>query len=78
MSGGWVPVAVGDTARLRKAHPCGGFEWRVTRIGADIGLRCGTCGHKVLLTRDEFERRVVRVTPADVSPAPPSPPPPSG
>jgi hypothetical protein len=73
VSGGPVPVAVGDQARLRKAHPCGGFEWEVTRIGADIGLRCRTCGRKVLLTREDFERRVVRMTAG--APPPPLPPP---
>jgi Uncharacterized protein conserved in bacteria len=50
-----------DTAHLRKAHPCGGKTWRVTRIGADIGLECLTCGRRVMLTRDEFERRCVRL-----------------
>ena len=25
-----------------KAHPCGGYEWRVVRLGADIGLECLT------------------------------------
>ena len=28
--------------RLRKPHPCGGYEWEVTRLGADIGI--GTTG----------------------------------
>ena len=58
-----VAVAVGDSARLRNPHPCGGYEWQVTRIGADIGLRCLTCGHRVLLTREVFERRVQSVSP---------------
>lgn len=47
-----------DVVRLRKAHPCGGFEWRITRIGADIGLKCQTCGRRVLLPRSELERRL--------------------
>ncbi|HVK02654.1 MAG TPA: DUF951 domain-containing protein [Armatimonadaceae bacterium] len=61
-----LPTSVqpGDMARLRKAHPCGGREWRVTRIGADIGLECLTCGRRVMLTRDEFERRCVHREPA--------------
>jgi len=54
-----VPVAVGDTVRLRKPHPCGGQHWQVTRVGADIGLRCLTCGHVVFLDRETFERRAV-------------------
>ncbi len=50
-------VAAGDTIRLRKPHPCGGYDWRVVRIGADIGLRCLKCDHRVNLPRAEFERR---------------------
>ena len=53
-----VDVQVGDVVRLRKPHPCGGYEWQVVRIGADIGLKCQTCEHRVLLTRREFEKRV--------------------
>ena len=52
-----VPIAVGDGVTLRKPHPCGGFDWTVVRTGADIGLKCSTCGRRVLLDREEFERR---------------------
>jgi hypothetical protein len=44
--------------RLRKAHPCGGFDWQVTRLGADIGLRCLGCGRRVLLERSTLEKRL--------------------
>jgi hypothetical protein len=53
-----IDVQVGDVVRLRKPHPCGGYDWQVVRIGADIGLKCQTCDHRVLLTRREFEKRV--------------------
>jgi len=51
-------ISLGDRVRLRKAHPCGGFEWEVVRLGADIGLVCLTCGHRVLLSRRELARRM--------------------
>jgi hypothetical protein len=50
-----VDFRIGDVIRLRKPHPCGGADWTVTRIGADIGLRCTTCNHRILLTRREVE-----------------------
>lgn len=50
-------VALGDKVRLRKPHPCGSYDWRVVRLGADIGLRCLGCDHRVSLARSEFERR---------------------
>jgi hypothetical protein len=49
----------GDRLRLRKTHPCGGTIWRVVRLGADIGLVCETCAHRVLLERRQLERRIV-------------------
>jgi len=55
-----VPFAVGDTVTLRKAHPCGGREWQVLRVGADIGICCRTCGRRVVLSRENLERRSLR------------------
>ena len=54
-------VQVNDLVRLRKPHPCGSYEWRVVRIGADIGLKCQVCGRKVLLDRSSFNKRVKTV-----------------
>jgi hypothetical protein len=53
-----LEVRMGDVVRLRKPHPCGGFEWEVVRLGADIGIRCQTCRRRVLLDRRTFEKRV--------------------
>jgi len=54
-----TPFEVGDRITLKKKHPCGGLEWQVYRIGADIGLRCLTCGRRVMLTRRVVERRMI-------------------
>jgi len=51
-------VQVDDLVRLRKPHPCGSYEWRVVRVGADIGLKCQVCGRRVLLDRRTFNKRV--------------------
>ena len=53
-----MEVRLGDVVRLRKVHPCGGYEWAVVRLGADIGIRCRTCYRRVLLERATFEKRV--------------------
>ncbi len=47
-----------DVIRLRKPHPCGGYEWKIVRLGADIGLECLQCKRRVLLTRRELSRRL--------------------
>jgi len=53
-----LEIFLGDVVRLRKAHPCGGSEWQVVRLGADIGIVCQTCQRRILLTRREFVKRV--------------------
>lgn len=53
-----LEVLLGDVVRLRRAHPCGSSEWRVDRLGADIGLRCQGCGRHVLLERRTLESRL--------------------
>lgn len=55
---GPLAFQLGDVVRLRKPHPCGATDWTVVRLGADIGLRCHGCGHKVLLTRRTLEKRL--------------------
>lgn len=56
-----MDLQVGDMVRLRKKHPCGGYEWEVVRIGADIGLRCLTCNHRILVPRSKIEKRIKTV-----------------
>ncbi len=48
---GWV-------VRLRKRHPCGGTDWEVVRLGADIGLKCLGCGRRMLMARSTLDKRV--------------------
>lgn len=47
-----------DVLHLKKPHPCGGYTWRVIRLGADIGLECLTCNRRVILTRREVRNRL--------------------
>lgn len=50
-------LRLGDVVRLRKAHACGGYDWEVVSVGADIGLKCLKCRRRVLLARDVLRRR---------------------
>ena len=57
-----------DVLRLRKAHPCGSYEWKITRLGADIGLECLGCQRKVLLPRRKLARMLKTVVSSPDSP----------
>ena len=54
-----LALLLGDVIRLKRQHPCGGDTWQVDRLGADIGLRCQTCGRHVLVERRRIEQRLV-------------------
>jgi hypothetical protein len=56
-----MDLRVGDIVRLQKKHPCGGFEWQIVRIGADIGLCCATCGRRILVPRAKIEKRIKKI-----------------
>ena len=53
-----LELLLGDVVRLRRRHPCGGETWLIDRLGADIGIRCETCGRHVLVERPALERRI--------------------
>ncbi|MCD6577674.1 MAG: DUF951 domain-containing protein [Anaerolineaceae bacterium] len=51
-------LELNDILRLKKPHPCGGYKWKVIRLGADIGLECQTCQRRILLSRRELRNRL--------------------
>lgn len=55
-----LPLFLDDVVVLRKPHPCGGDTWMIVRLGADIGIKCQKCGHRVLIGRSELERDIKR------------------
>lgn len=61
MAGMLPELHLQDILRLRKPHPCGSYDWKVVRLGADIGLQCQVCGRRVLLERRELAKRLKKV-----------------
>ena len=56
-----LDVKVGDIVRLKKAHPCGSFEWEVLRVGMDFRLKCMGCDHQVMITRKKAEKSIKQI-----------------
>ena len=52
---------IGDQVRLRKPHPCGGYDWEIMRVGMDFRLRCLNCGRVMLIPRRKFERALKEI-----------------
>jgi hypothetical protein len=55
------PFAVGQILTLKKPHPCGSTQWRVERVGADIGCTCLGCGHFHVWPRRQLEKALKQV-----------------
>lgn len=64
-------VRLGDVIQTRKPHPCGGDRWTVIRIGADIKIRCLTCGRIVMLDRQVYFKRRKKLLEPGPDPAAP-------
>ena len=43
---------------MKKQHPCGENLWQVTRVGADIKIKCMSCGNVIMMTRSNFEKNL--------------------
>ena len=54
-------LKTGTVIETKKPHPCGGAKWEIVRTGADIKMKCLTCGRAVLLLPDELKKRVRRI-----------------
>ncbi len=53
-----------DVLTMKKTHPCGGNQWKVARLGADVKLQCLTCGKYVNLMRNDLNKRVKSIVKA--------------
>lgn len=60
-----IEIREGAVYRMRRQHPCGGWEWKVYRIGADVGMECLTCQRRVMVERRKFESRVKSLVQSD-------------
>ena len=52
---------LGSIVTMKKEHPCGKNEWEITRIGADIKIKCIKCGRTIMMPRIEFNRKLKKV-----------------
>ena len=52
---------LGSIVVMKKAHPCGYNEWEITRLGADIKIKCIGCGRNIMLPRIEFNKKIKKI-----------------
>ena len=52
---------LGSIVIMKKQHPCGTNKWEITRLGADIKIKCLNCGRTIMLPRIEFNKKLKKV-----------------
>lgn len=52
---------IGTKVVMKKQHPCGTNEWEITRLGADIKIKCLNCGRTILIPRIDFNKKLKKI-----------------
>lgn len=52
---------IGDKVIMKKPHACKTNLWEITRVGADVKIKCLHCNREVMLDRLEFMKKLKKV-----------------
>ena len=52
---------LGSIVIMKKEHPCGYNKWEITRMGADIKIKCINCGRSIMMPRIDFNKKLKKV-----------------
>jgi len=59
---------VGNFVEMKKPHACTikstgkkANHWEITRVGADIKIKCSNCDHVVMMGRYDFDRKMNKI-----------------
>lgn len=54
---------LGDIVELKKPHPCASKskQFEIIKLGADLKIKCLGCGNILIISRDNFNKRFVKV-----------------
>lgn len=56
-----LEYTLGTKVIMKKPHPCGTNKWEITRLGADIKIKCLNCGRVILIPRIEFNKKLKKI-----------------
>ncbi len=53
-----MKIDLNDILVTKKKHVCGSDRWIVTRIGAEVKIKCEKCGREVMFFKPTLEKRI--------------------
>ena len=54
-------IEVGTKVVMKKGHPCGTNLWEVSRVGADVKIKCVNCSRIIMMPRVEFNKKIKKI-----------------
>lgn len=56
-----IEYNLNDDVIMKKPHACGTNLWTITRVGADVKIKCKNCGREIMMDRLEFYKKLKKV-----------------
>lgn len=56
-----IEYNLNDDVIMKKPHACQTNLWTITRMGADIKIKCKNCGREIMMDRLEFNKKIKKV-----------------
>lgn len=56
-----IEYSLNDEVIMKKPHACQTNLWIITRVGADIKIKCKNCGREIMMDRLEFHKKLKKV-----------------
>lgn len=56
-----IEYNLNDDVIMKKPHACQTNLWNITRVGADIKIKCKNCGREIMMDRLEFHKKLKKV-----------------
>ena len=50
-----------DIVIMKKPHACQTNEWKITRMGVDIKIKCLNCNREIMMDRLEFDKKLKKI-----------------
>ena len=56
-----IEYELNDNVIMKKEHACKSNLWTITRVGADIKIKCKNCGREIMMDRLKFHKKLKKV-----------------
>ncbi len=62
-----MKIDLNDILVMKKKHVCGSDRWIVTRVGAEVKIKCEKCGREVMFFKPTLEKRIKSIEKIDAA-----------